>query len=69
MEGGEVVTLPHAQLEALARQLCEARRGAGAYDRKGCKRAYWRKLAQSYRKEIAAHPITTALYRACGWKV
>ena len=63
------MTLPHAQLEALARLLCETRRGAGAYDRKGCKRAHWRKLALAFSNAVTAHPIKRALYRACGWRV
>ena len=63
------MTLPHAQLEALARQLCEARRGVGAYDRKGCKRAHWRRVVMDMRDCVNAQPILRALYRACGWKI
>lgn len=35
------------QLEALAREICDSRNGAGHYDAKGTKRAHWRKLAQT----------------------
>lgn len=63
------MTLPHAQLEALARQLCETRRGAGAYDRKGCKRAHWRNLALEFGDAFAVHPIKRTLYRVCGWQI
>lgn len=63
------MTLPHAQLEALARQICEGRRGEGAYDRNGCKRAHWRKRAQAMYERVHAQPAVLALYRACWWKV
>lgn len=63
------MTLPHAQLEALARQLCEGRRGVGAYDRKGCKRAHWRKTAQRLHANVVANPVVAALWRACGWQI
>jgi hypothetical protein len=32
-------------IEARAQELCNASRGAGAWERKGCKRAHWRTLA------------------------
>lgn len=63
------MTLPHVQLEALARQICEGRRGAGAYDRKGCKRTHWRNLAIAMDKIVDAQPIARTLYRACGWQI
>lgn len=63
------MTLSHAQLEALARQLCETRRGAGAYDRKGCKRAHWRRLVKELHANVEANPVVAALWRACGWQI
>ena len=35
----------HATLDRIARQLCESRRGTGAYDRKGCRRSIWLRRA------------------------
>lgn len=47
-----------AQLERFARDLCNARRGPGAWDHKGCKRNLWRRLASA---EIERqHAINTA---------
>jgi hypothetical protein len=63
------MTAPFAKLEAMARELCESRRGKGAYDRKYCKRAHWRKLAMDMRKRVNAQPILRMLYRACGWQI
>ena len=57
------MTLPHAQLEALARQICEGRCGAGAYDRKGCKRAHWRELAM----RAESKPFTSFVQTLKGW--
>jgi len=62
--------LTHDKLEALARQLCEASvEDEGRYDRKGCKRAHWRKKAIEFHKRATAMPLRAALYRACGWVV
>lgn len=63
------MTVPFAKLEAVARELCEGRRGKGAYDRKYCKRAHWRKLAMDMGKRVNAQPILRTLYRACGWQI
>lgn len=63
------MTLPHAQFESLALQLCESRRGAGAYDRKYCKRAHWRKLAADMGKRVDTQPLLRTLYRWCGWQI
>lgn len=63
------MSIPHDQLEALARQICEGRRGEGAYDRKGCKRAHWRKCAMALHASCEATPAKRFLFRACGWKV
>lgn len=63
------MTVPFAKPEAMARELCESRRGAGAYDHKGCKRAHWRKLAMDMGKRVNAQPILRTLYRACGWQI
>jgi hypothetical protein len=59
------MTLPHAQLEALARQICEGRRGEGAYDRKGCKRAHWRELAM--RAEAKSFTSFVQTLKGWGW--
>lgn len=62
--------LDHGQLESLARQLCESSiEDKGRYDRKGCKRAYWRKKALAFHARATATPVREALYRACGWQV
>jgi hypothetical protein len=51
--------IPHDQLEAVARALCELRVGdKGRYDRKGCKRSHWRQRARTYINR--AHAISTA---------
>lgn len=42
----------HAELERLARELCDTRNGAGHFDAKGTKRAHWRALAAA---EIERH--------------
>jgi hypothetical protein len=63
------MTVPFAKLEAMARELCESRRGAGAYDRKYCKRAHWRKRAAERYEIIRRNPIAISLFRACGWKI
>ena len=42
---------PTPDLDALARRLCESRRGSGSYDRKGCKRAHWLRLAGGLHRE------------------
>lgn len=55
-------------LESLARMLCESSvEDKGRYDRKGCKRAYWRKKAQAFHERATATPARKALYQACGW--
>ena len=51
------MTIPHDKLEALAREICDARNGAGHYDAKGTKRSHWRKLA--YADMERAHGLNT----------
>lgn len=64
------MTPDFATLERLARQLCESSvEDKGRYDRKGCKRAYWRKKAMAFHAQITTTPALAALYRACGWHV
>ena len=61
-----------ATLERIARQLAEERFGAGHFDRKGTKRAYWRRKARrliALRDESSSPGIMAALMRACGWRV
>jgi hypothetical protein len=52
------MTITHTTLERIARQLCEASRGAGAWDKPRCKRNHWRKRARTYINR--AHAIGTA---------
>ena len=61
----------HEKLERLARMLCESSiEDKGRYDRKGCKRAYWRKRALPL-AALASEPqgIGRTLMKACGWLV
>jgi len=39
------VAISHADLERLAREMCDSRNGAGHFDAKGTKRNHWRALA------------------------
>jgi hypothetical protein len=57
-----------AELERIARQLCESKRGAGAWDKPRCKRNHWRKRALPM-AQLAAEPlgIGKTLMMACGW--
>lgn len=47
-----------AELKRIARQLCEAKRGPGAWDKPRCKRNHWRVRARAY--ITRAHAISTA---------
>jgi hypothetical protein len=47
-----------AELERIAQQLCESKRGAGAWDKPRCKRNHWRVRARSYINR--AHAVSTA---------
>lgn len=60
----------HDELERIARQMCESRRGLGAWDKPKCKRNLWRKRALPL-AVIAREPlgIGKTLMRACGWAV
>lgn len=50
-------------LEARAQELCETTRGAGAWEKKGCKREHWRTLAQL---EVVLGPEEFARLRGKG---
>jgi hypothetical protein len=64
------MTVNHDQLERLARMLCESSvEDAGRYDRRGCKRAHWRKKALAFHERATANATAAAVYRACGWPV
>lgn len=39
------MTIDHATLDRIARDICDARNGSGHYAAKGAKRAHWRALA------------------------
>ena len=41
------MTITHTTLERVAREICDARCGAGHYDAKGTKRNHWRALARA----------------------
>lgn len=41
------MTITHATLERIARQMCESNRGTGAWDKPRCKRNHWRDLARA----------------------
>jgi hypothetical protein len=51
------MTITHANLERLAREICDSRNGAGHYGAKGTKRQHWRKLA--YAEMERAHGLNT----------
>ena len=60
----------HEKLERLARMLCESSiEDKGRYDRKGCKRAYWRKRALALQARLDESYVTLGIYRAVGWPV
>lgn len=40
------MTITHANLELVARAICDSRNGAGHYDAKGTHRAHWLELAR-----------------------
>ena len=56
-------------LESLAREICDSRNGAGHYDAKGTKRAWWRKKAEWMIRRADAVPAYKVLLRARGWPV
>jgi hypothetical protein len=62
------MTITHANLELVAREICDSRNGAGHYDAKGTKRSHWRKLA--YADMERAHGLNTldALMGIFGFK-
>ena len=41
------MTITHTTLERVAREICDARNGAGHYDAPRTKRAHWRALARA----------------------
>ena len=64
------MNIDHEKLERLARMLCESRdEYKGRYDRKGCKRAYWRKKALAFQAMATANDLKASVFRACGWPV
>lgn len=63
------MTIDHDRLEALARMLCESSiEDKGRYDRKGCKRAYWRKLAAVEISQSHAVSLADAVMGIFGFK-
>jgi hypothetical protein len=45
MTAPKSVTIDHAELERLAREICDSRNGPGHFDAKGTQRNHWRALA------------------------
>jgi hypothetical protein len=45
MTAPKSVAINHAELERLAREMCDARNGTGHFEAKGTKRNHWRALA------------------------
>lgn len=66
----ESATIDHAELERIAREICDSRNGPGHYDAKGTKRNHWRKRALPL-AALASEPqgIGRTLMKACGWTV
>jgi hypothetical protein len=62
------VAIDHAQLERIAHDLCTARRGASAWNRKGCKRNHWRKLAAVEISQSHAVSLADAFMGIFGFK-
>ena len=61
------MTITHTTLERVAREICDARNGAGHYDAKGTKRAHWMAKAAEMAALADANPAFMALARAIGW--
>jgi len=68
MTAPKSVAINHAELERLAREICDSRNGAGHYDAPRTKRNHWRKRALPL-AALANEPqgIGRTLMRACGW--
>jgi hypothetical protein len=64
----ESIAIDHGKLERIARQICESKRGMGAYDKPGCHRNHWRKRALPL-AALSDWSIGKTLMQACGWKV
>ena len=64
------VAIDHAELERLAREMCDSRNSPGHYDAKGTHRNHWRKRALPL-AALASEPqgIGRTLMRAIGWQV
>lgn len=62
------VAIDHDLLERRARELCTARRGASAWNRKGCKRNHWRKLAAVEISQSHAVSLADAVMGIFGFK-
>jgi len=58
-----------AQLESLARQICDSRNGAGHYDKPGTHRNHWRAKAAEMIALAEAMPPYKTLARAIGWQL
>jgi hypothetical protein len=63
----ESATIDHAELERIAREICDSHNGAGHYDARGTKRAWWRAKAERMIRDADAMPVYKGLLRACGW--
>lgn len=62
------MTLPHAQLEALARRLCDSRYGSGHYDKPRTHRGYWCRKAAAEIQRNRAIATADALFAIFGMR-
>lgn len=59
----------HANIERLARELCDSRYGSGHYDKPSTHRGYWCRKAAQILGVVEVSPPLKALWQACGWPV
>lgn len=62
------ITIDHAELERLAREICDSRNGPGHFDAPRTHKNHWRKRALPL-AALANEPqgIGRTLMKACGW--
>jgi hypothetical protein len=61
-----MTTIDRATLEREARKLCEQHRGEGAWDKPGCHRNHWRRIAAEYiqrQRSISTADAMMAVFR------
>jgi hypothetical protein len=62
------MTITHSTLERVAREICDARNGAGHYDAKGAKRNHWRALARAEIEQARGVSTADALMAMFGMR-